>query len=156
MTENVRKFEKALRESKELQARLAQELKKIAEEKSVANDAEAMAKAARALGYDFTVADMEKANAETQELDPEEMQQAAGGWCFADYDCYTAWNHDTPDQQGSACFSDYECITLFHDSKVDDLIDYVDEFLNDDKTQKTKKEGKGLIDFIIKKMPFDI
>ena len=56
MTENVRKFEKALRESKELQARLAQELEKIAEEKSVANDAEAMAKAARALGYDFTVA----------------------------------------------------------------------------------------------------
>ena len=40
MTENVRKFEKALRESKEMQARLAQELKKIAEEKSALNDAE--------------------------------------------------------------------------------------------------------------------
>ena len=156
MTENVRKFEKALRESKELQARLAQELKKIAEEKSVANDAEAMAKAAHALGYDFTVADMEKANAETQELDPEEMERAAGGWCFADYDCYTAWNHDTPDQQGSACFSDYECITLFHDSKVDDLIDYVDEFINNEDANKMKKEGKGLIDYIIKKLPFDI
>ena len=49
MTENVRKFEKALRESKEMQARLAQELKKIAEEKSALNDAEAMAAAARAL-----------------------------------------------------------------------------------------------------------
>ena len=54
MTENVRKFEKALRESKEMQAKLAQELKKIAEEKSALNDAEAMAAAARALGYDFT------------------------------------------------------------------------------------------------------
>ena len=156
MTENVRKFEKALRESEDLQARLAEELKKIAEEKSALNDAEAMAKAARALGYDFTVADMEKANAETQELDVEEMQQAAGGWCFADYDCYTAWNHDTPDQQGSACFSDYECITLFHDSKVDDLIDYVDEFINNEDANKMKKEGKGLIDYIIKKLPFDI
>ena len=154
MTENVRKFEKALRESKELQGRLAEELKKIADEKSAANDAEAMAKAARALGYDFTVADMEKANAETQELDPEEMEQAAGGWCFADYDCYTAWNHDTPDQQGSACFSDYECITLYHESKVDELVKKVDEFINDENTQKTKKEGKGLIDFIIKKLPF--
>ena len=107
MTENVRTFEKALRESEELQHRLAQELKKIAEEKSAESDAEAMAKAAQALGYDFTVADMEKANAEAQELAPEEMEQAAGGWCFADYDCYTAWNHDSPDQQGSACFSDY-------------------------------------------------
>ena len=86
MTENVRTFEKALRESGELRRRLAQELKKIAEEKSAESDAEAMAKAAQALGYDFTVADMEKANAEAQELAPEEMEQAAGGWCFADYD----------------------------------------------------------------------
>ena len=151
MTENVRKFEKALRESEELQRRLAEELKRIAQEKSAANDAEAMAKAAQALGYDFTVADMEKANAETQELDPEEMKTAAGGLCFADYDCYTAWNHDTPDQQGSACFSDYECITLFHDSKVEDVINKVEEIIND----KNAKDGKGLIDFIIKKLPFD-
>ena len=158
MTENVRTFEKALRESEELQHRLAEELKKIAEEKSAESDAEAMAKAAQALGYDFTVADMEKANAEAQELAPEEMEQAAGGWCFADYDCYTAWNytawnHDSPDQQGSACFSDYGCITLFHDSKVDDLIHYVDEFINNEDAKKMQKDGKGLIDYIIKKLP---
>ena len=153
MTENVRTFEKALRESEELQHRLAQELKKIAEEKSAESDAEAMAKAAQALGYDFTVADMEKANAEAQELAPEEMEQAAGGWCFADYDCYTAWNHDSSDQQGSACFSDYGCITLFHDSKVDDLIHYVDEFINNEDAKKMQKDGKGLIDYIIKKLP---
>ena len=155
MTENVRKFEKALRENEDLQRRLAVELKRIADEKSASNDAEAMSKAAQALGYDFTVADMEKANAETQELDPEEMEQAAGGWCFADYDCYTAWNHDSPDQQGSSCFSDYDCITLFHDSKVDELINKVDEFMNDEKTKKNKKEGKGLIDYIIKNLPLN-
>ena len=95
MTENVRKFEKDLRGNEKLQKKLFEELAKIAKEKSAESDAEAMAKAAHALGYDFTVADMEKANAETQELDPEEMEQAAGGWCFADYDCYTAWNHDS-------------------------------------------------------------
>ena len=54
MTENVRTFEKALRESGELRRRLAEELKKIAGEGSASNDAEAMAKAAQALGYDFT------------------------------------------------------------------------------------------------------
>ena len=122
MTENVRKFEKVLRESGELRRRLAEELKKIAEEKSAESDAEAMAKAAQALGYDFTVADMEKANAEAQELAPEEMEQAAGGWCFADYDCYTAWNHDTPDQKGTACFSDYECMTAYHESFAVDAL----------------------------------
>ena len=155
MTENVRKFEKALRESGELQRRLVEELKKIAGERSASNDAEAMAKAAQALGYDFTVADMEKAHAETQELDSEEMEQAAGGWCFADYDCYTAWNHDSPDQQGSACFSDYDCITLFHDSKVDELIKKAEEFLNSEDMKRTQKDGKGLVDYIYKKLPLD-
>ena len=153
MTENVRKFEKDLRGNGELQKKLLEELAKIVKEKSAESDAEAMAKAAHALGYDFTVADMEKANAETQELDSEEMEQAAGGWCFADYDCYTAWNHDSPDQPGSACFSDYDCITLFHDSKVDELIKKADEFINNEDAKKMQKDGKGLIDYIIKKLP---
>ena len=117
MTENIRQFEKDLRGNEELRKKLSVELAKIAEEKSVESDAEAMVKAAQTLGYDFTVADMEKIYAETQELDPEEMEQAAGGWtegswCFADYACYIAWHHDTPDQQGFACFTDYNCIVL--------------------------------------------
>ena len=120
MIENVRKFEADLRGNEELQEKLYEELVKIAKEKSAESDAEAMAKAAHALGYDFTVADMEKANAETQELDPEEMEQAAGGWCFADYDCYTAWNHDSPDQPGSACLKDYDCVSVYHNSKIVD------------------------------------
>jgi hypothetical protein len=122
MIENVRKFEKDLRGNGELQKKLLEELAKIVKEKSAESDAEAMAKAAQTLGYDFTVADMEKAHAEAQELDPGEMEQAAGGWCFADYDCYTAWNHDTPDQKGTACFSDYECMTAYHDSFAVDAL----------------------------------
>ena len=120
MIENVRKFEADLRGNEELQEKLYEELVKIAKEKSAESDAEAMVKAAQTLGYDFTVADMEKANAETQELDPEEMEQAAGGWCFADYDCYTAWNHDSPDQPGSACLKDYDCVSVYHNSKIVD------------------------------------
>jgi hypothetical protein len=102
-----------------------------------------MAKAAQALGYDFTVADMEKANAETQELDPEEMEQAAGGWCFADYDCYTAWNHDSPDQPGSACLKDYDCVSAYHNSKIGDYLykKYVDPV--EDIYKKVKEIIKG-------------
>ena len=112
MIENVRKFEADLRGNEKLQKKLFEELAKIAKDKSAESDAEAMVKAAQTLGYDFTVADMEKANAETQELDPEEMEQAAGGWCFADYDCYTAWNHDSPDEEGFACFTNHNCLIL--------------------------------------------
>ena len=143
MTENVRKFEKDLRGNEELQKKLYEELVKIAKEKSAESDAEAMAKAAHALGYDFTVADMEKANAEARELDPEEMEQAAGGWCFADYDCYTAWNHDSPDQPGSACLKDYDCVSAYHNSKIGDYQykKYVDPV--EDIYKKVKEIIKG-------------
>ena len=143
MTENVRKFEKDLRGNEKLQKKLFEELAKIAKEKSAESDAEAMAKAAHALGYDFTVADMEKANAETQELDSEEMEQAAGGWCFADYDCYTAWNHDSPDQPGSACLKDYDCVSAYHNSKIGDYLykKYVDPV--EDIYKKVKEIIKG-------------
>ena len=143
MTENVRKFEKDLRGNEKLQKKLFEELAKIAKDKSAESDAEAMAKAAHALGYDFTVADMEKANAETQELAPEEMEQAAGGWCFADYDCYTAWNHDSPDQPGSACLKDYDCVSAYHNSKIGDYLykKYVDPV--EDIYKKVKEIIKG-------------
>ena len=59
MIENVRKFEADLRGNEELQEKLYEELVKIAKEKSAESDAEAMAKVAQTLGYDFTVADME-------------------------------------------------------------------------------------------------
>ena len=131
MTENVRKFEKDLRGNEKLQKKLFEELAKIAKEKSAESDAEAMAKAAHALGYDFTVADMEKA------------KQAAGGWCFADYDCYTAWNHDSPDQPGSACLKDYDCVSAYHNSKIGDYLynKYVDPV--EDIYKKVKELIKG-------------
>ena len=96
MKENVRKFEKTLREDEELRAKFAAEFKRIAEEKS----------------------------AEIQKLDPEEMGKAAGGrddgkhddadWCIEMYACYTLNNHDTPDREGYPCLADYDCITIYH------------------------------------------
>ena len=125
MKENVRKFEKALREDEELRARFAAEFKRIAEEKSAGSDAEAYVKAAKALGFEFSLSEVEKASAETQELDPEEMGKATGGvdgdgkqddvgWCISLYACFTIHHHDTPDREGYPCFADYDCITIYH------------------------------------------
>ena len=113
MIEDVKKLETALKEDKELAAKFEAELRRIAQEKDVANDGEAFVKAAKAVGFEITVADLEKATAETQELDPEEIETSAGGWCFADYDCYTAFHHDTPKEEGTACWSEYECRVLY-------------------------------------------
>ena len=127
MMENLKKLENALRENKELAEKFEAELKRIAREKDAANDGEAYAKAAQAVGFDITVADLEKASAETQELDVEEMEKGAGGWCWADYDCYTAFHHNTPEEKGTACWKDYDCKTVYHNSEVGkEFEDFID------------------------------
>ena len=112
MIENLKKFENALKEDKELAAKFESEILRIAREKDAANDGEAFVKAAKAVGFDISVADLEKATAETQELDAEEIEKGTGGWCWADYDCYTAFFHDTPNEEGNACWWDYDCKTV--------------------------------------------
>ena len=90
MTQSAKEFFQSLKENPELGKQFDAELKKIAEEKSAQSDGEAIVKAARAMGYDFAEADMEKAFVSMQELDPEEMEKAAGGqFCWSDYDCFT-------------------------------------------------------------------
>ena len=117
MLENVKKLEKALKEDKELAAKFETELQRIVQEKDAANDGEAFVKAAKAVGFDITVADLEKASAETQELDAEEIEKGAGGWCWADYDCYTAWHHDGPDEKGTDCLYNYDCMAYWENPK---------------------------------------
>ena len=112
MIDNLKKLEIALKENKELAAKFEAEILRIAKEKDAANDGEAVVKAAKAVGFDISIADLEKAQAETQELDPEEIESSAGGWCWADYDCYTAFFHDTPNEEGNACWWDYDCKTV--------------------------------------------
>ena len=117
MTENVRKFEKALEENEVLRRQFEEELKRIAGAKEAESDAEAIAKAATALGYDFTAADYEKASAETQELDADEMAATSGGereTCVFDYACYLALKHNTDRRvKDEACARDYQCVYVY-------------------------------------------
>ena len=112
MTENVKKLEKTLKEDKELAAKFEAELQRITKEKDAANDGEALVKAAKAVGFDISIADLEKAQAETQEIDSEEIEKIAGGSCWIANDCYTAFLHDTPDKEGYACWEDYGCMAF--------------------------------------------
>ena len=114
MLENVKKLEKALKEDKELAAKFETELQRISKEKDAANDGEAFVKAAKAVDFDISMADLEKATAETQELDPEEIETIAGGECAVLHDCYATFLHDTPDEEGYNCWKDYDCIQFSH------------------------------------------
>ena len=96
MTENLRKIEAALRGDKALAEEFKAELKRLVEEKSIANKGEAAVKAAQEVGFDVTLADLEKVKAAAQELDPEEMSKVAGGG-----------NDFAPAEETGTCFVNY-------------------------------------------------
>ena len=106
MMENLKKIEEALRGDRALAEKFKVELKRLIEEKSVANKDEALVKAAQEVGFEVSLADLDKAKAAVQELDPEEMSKVAGGEddkpfapaeevgnCFINYlgECTSAW-----------------------------------------------------------------
>ncbi len=77
--ENIIKFEKALSVDENLRNKYEAALKKIADEKLAESDGEAMVKAAKELGYEISIDEMERSFAAIQELDDEELSDAAGG-----------------------------------------------------------------------------
>jgi len=137
MTENLKKFEGALKGDKTLGEKFRAEFKRLIEEKLAANDGESVIKAAKALGFDITMADLDKAKAEAQNLDPEELDAVAGGGndgdfapakeryetvCALDYSCHDIFLHNHKHKQGDKepCWHDYLCMTganqsFYHD-----------------------------------------
>ena len=91
-SENIKAFEAALKESKELQEKFETAKKRIAENKDAASDSEMLVKAAAEVGYTISVAEVERAFAQNQELSDEELDKVAGGciycMCWMDYGCF--------------------------------------------------------------------
>lgn len=117
MTENAKKFSEALKGDKVLQEKLAAALKKISEEGSAKNDADALVKAAKEIGFEISDLDIDKAKAAIQELDPKEMETAAGGWCAWDFSCITV-----------RC--DSKLVEAWEDPNFSDFCDMVDTIMD--------------------------
>ena len=83
-SENIKAFEAALKENKELQEKFAAAQKRIMENKEASSNGEVLVKAAAEIGYTLTMAELERAFAQIQELNDEELGQVAGG---LDYSC---------------------------------------------------------------------
>ena len=78
-TRNLKKFNEALKADKALAAKFGTEAKRLISEKLMANDTDAFVKAAKTVGFEVTLADLEKAKAERQELDQDELDAITGG-----------------------------------------------------------------------------
>ena len=77
-SEGIKKFEEALSVDENLRNKYEAALKKIADEKLAGSDGEAMVKVAKELGFEINIDEMERYFAAIQELDDEELDNAAG------------------------------------------------------------------------------
>ena len=119
----LNRLEEALRSDEELQKKLKEACKRIAESGEAKNDGEIMVKAAAELGFSITMEDLERAKATSEELSDDELDNVAGGHytddeygnsgaCFANYHCHGITRHTDSSSEHTACWSSYLCLTI--------------------------------------------
>jgi len=122
-SEELLRLERDLNEQPELGEKLDAEIKRIAEAKEAQSDGEVMVKAAAALGYTITMGELERATADLEKLDDDELD-AAGGfdiqdetghnkWCIKSWYCFTVLQHTDTKSKDVACWSDYTCVYAY-------------------------------------------
>ena len=138
-SEELLRLERDLNEQPELQEKIDTEIRRIAEAGEAECDGEAMAKAAAALGYTITLEELERAAADLEKLDDDELD-AAGGmdpadesyreqaerrakiigkdeygnytYCFGPWHCYAAMLHTETVVRNVRCWNDYRCAMI--------------------------------------------
>lgn len=112
-TEELLRFETDLTNDAELAKKFDQAAKDAIDSNECKCDGEVLSKAAKSLGYDISPADFERASAEIENLDPEELQQASGGaadWCLTNYMCAVFYHQINEDEKGHNTF----CLAVWH------------------------------------------
>ena len=118
-SEEILRMERDMNENPELLEKLKAEVRRIAEAGEAECDGEALLKAAAELGYTITLDEQDRAAAELEAVDDEELEKVAGGieendktqeWCAYDYKCVAAWNSSHQDEKGH----DNWCVTGWH------------------------------------------
>ena len=127
--EELKRLENDMKASEELYKNLDEAFRRIAAEGKAQNDGEIMVAAAKELGYDITIAALEQAKAEVEQLDLEALEAVAGGetssddpalldeyghsqWCVVAWHCFTAAIHTQSEEKKLACWSDYRCMSV--------------------------------------------
>ncbi len=123
MKEQLLTFEQKIQNDTEFRKKFEAKLREISASGEFATPQEAAVKAIHdLLGLDVTTADLEKAQAQSEELDVEELDQVSGGdygrWCWEDYACYYVWHHPDESNPDDNCFWDFNCFGIYRCAKV--------------------------------------
>ncbi|MBE5970767.1 MAG: hypothetical protein E7242_11110 [Lachnospiraceae bacterium] len=115
-SENIIKFEEALKKDPEKMKAFEEAQKRIFDEKSAKNDGEIMVKAAKEVGFDITIEEIDRSIAEKQEIDDELLDEVVGAaGCTFDYSCHYVFKHGKDQNIEDLCFDDYNCFMLYED-----------------------------------------
>ncbi len=132
-SEELLRLERDLNEQAELREKLDAEIKRIAEAGEAESDGEVMVKAAAALGYAVKAEELERAAAELEKLDDDELEAAGGSGqtkkkkedehghsnkCLAAWHCYAAFMHTETKSKDVVCWKDHRCTLVNEDVKI--------------------------------------
>ena len=144
-TAEMKRLELDVNSDPSLKAKLYKTVDRLAGEGQAKSSGELFEKAAAELGYQISTAELERFYAEMQEIGPDELEQAAGGYgdpgaifngtsCWKDYECLAIYKTKLTDDKGH----DIECLTAWHcylatlHTKVDeDKSDYEENCFTD-------------------------
>ena len=137
--DGLKRLEDDLKASEELQEKLEATCRRIQEAGKAESDGEIMVAAARELGYDVSIAVLEQARAEAEQLDPDELETVAGGmtnrekykcgygymfnteledeyghsaWCLTAWHCFGATLHTSTEEVEASCWNNYKCFVI--------------------------------------------
>ena len=120
-SEEMLRLEKDLAQKKELAEQFKIAMEETGKSGECKSDGEVMVRAAASLGYDISLAEIERLAAESEKLDLGEMEKVAGGNCDKDWTC-TFEYHECHDEYGhnNMCVAAWHCLTAFLHTESED------------------------------------
>ena len=118
-SEEAIRLDSDLKENAQLREKIEAAVQETIKSGECKSDGEAMEKALKSLGYDIPKAELERMQAESQQMSLEEMENVAGGtqyekeWgelCNSDYWCMVLWDTKDQDEKGHNSW----CVTAWH------------------------------------------
>ncbi len=138
-TGELERFYSDLKANETLRENMEEACRRISKEGRLHSDGEVYVAAARELGYDFTITELEQAMAEREALDAEALKSITAGvvihqencdhdyvcdmsygsmredeyghddWCVAAWHCFTVALHTESKEDSISCWSNYAC-----------------------------------------------
>lgn len=112
-SENIIKFEEAMKNNEEKQKDYESALKKIAAAKDAKSNGELVSRAAKEVGFDLTAEECDLVFAEKQEMADDELDKVAGGWCWTSHGCHVVISHSEEIDETEDCFNEYICFNSY-------------------------------------------